>query len=53
MSRRDAERLAHLFNGNHCAPNFRYTAERSLTGESEWAVVTWQNGKPIERQYSA
>lgn len=28
-----------------------YTAARSLTAESEWAVVTWQNGKPIQREY--
>lgn len=28
-----------------------YRAERSLSAETEWAVVTYRDGKPIQREY--
>jgi hypothetical protein len=28
-----------------------YRAERSLAAETEWAVVTLRDGKPVQREY--
>lgn len=54
MTRAEAEAIAALRMepGRHRVAGITYKAERSLTGESEWAVVTYQNGKPYLREYS-
>lgn len=53
MTRMQAERRAAEYNADKakCVGGRTFAAERSLTGESEWSVVTWQNGKPKWREY--
>jgi len=53
MTRMRAEQEAASRNRDKAmtANGLSYSAGRSLTSESEWAVVTWQHGKPIQREY--
>ncbi|MBA3831640.1 MAG: hypothetical protein H0X34_07065 [Chthoniobacterales bacterium] len=53
MSRKDAERFTAGRNALSAAQlkGRSYRAERTLTAESEWAIVTYVAGKPTYREY--
>jgi hypothetical protein len=48
-----AEKRAADYNADKkkCAGGRTFAAERTTTGESEWKVVTYLNGKPHWNEY--